>query len=490
VPVCLSGMMWGYARVATALAAACGFAATAWAQDVPLLYGGDSANAEAAQQALVDASEAKVDSDQDPRWFLEPIDLTLPGVVVLGEADLVSCESDRVSTDVVRTQTAAGVEQLEFILPAEASVLLEQAAVLLPCLDGPPEPVELAKLHFARGISALTRPGRDVPLGHSAFEAAISAQQELPWNEDYPAFPRSVFFEAKVNLLTTPRARVWVLPSPGLRVFIDGHALEAEESGSEVLAGRHLLHIRSGEDLWSGTVTVKPDARVVVGGPPDLWRVITADAVTEDAASRAFTTRQALAASWDGNVVVTRPGASAVLDGEGVLATWSDEGRYRPRPRIELLVGWLPQALDIKTPPVDYANPSLHWGAPRVGAGLQITRWVSVRVAGGAAWSGPFDVDGTRRTRWMGLATAGVGAERPDGPVRLGVRADLIVLFPGSMSIQGEQSLVILGGPVASGTVSLRLTERVWIVAEAGVGWVGTATGSVSVGPQFRLPPL
>ncbi|MFT4628842.1 MAG: hypothetical protein ACI8PZ_007538, partial [Myxococcota bacterium] len=259
----------------------------AWAQEAPVLYGGRAIDAAVAQQAALDAADGPTDDHAGPRWFLEPVNALLPGLVVLGPASFTPCNDVPISHDELEAQTAAGLEQLDLILPAEASATLDEAATRLPCLDTPPTPAALADLHFARGIAALLREDRDVDIGRAAFEAAITATPDLPWDEDYPAFPRSVFFEAKVHLLTMPRARIWVPPSPDLHVYLEGHALSHAESGTEVLAGDHLLHVTRGDRTWSGAVTLEPGSRLVIGAPEELWHIVAGEALTDDTASRA-----------------------------------------------------------------------------------------------------------------------------------------------------------------------------------------------------------
>lgn len=459
--------------------------ATAYAADGPVLHGGPAPDPAAVEDARLQAGDA----DAEVRWVFDPLAERLADTAALGDATPSPCSADVWAASDFEQALEAGLEKLDLILPDEAAEALEVASSRLVCLAEPPAPDALARLHFVRGLAELTRAERDADAGREAFQAAVTADPDIAWDEDYPAFPRSVFFEAKVTLLTAPRARVWLLPDADVQVWLEGRPLTDAVGGQEILAGEHLVHVRTSEGAWRGALVVQPGAQVVLGRAESVWSVLIGAEATDTENARAFAVRRAIAEAHGGAVRVVRPGAWAPVSDAGDLGAWSDEGPFRPRLHIDVGIGWGFLDKQIDLPPVDIPAPSSHWGDPALGVAVRLSpRW-STRVAAGLSWSGPFSVDDRRETRLMGQLSVGAGHEAADGRVRPGARVDLNAFFPGALPVGGESSFALLFGPTAVGTLALRATDRLWLHAEAGGGWVGTARVTGAVRLQVRLPP-
>ncbi|MCO4773393.1 MAG: hypothetical protein KDA24_25395 [Deltaproteobacteria bacterium] len=458
-------------------------------EETPLLYGGGGPDDDAAQEARKSAR----DPSATPRWFLSASPPLVPGLHRLGPGVVDACAGPVLTLEEMKAQASEAFDLLDLVLPDEASAAYEALAERLPCLGAPPEPATLSLVEFNRAIAALTRAERDPDLGALAFAAAIASAPETPWNEDYSAFPRSVFFETKVRLLTTERAHVRVAvkdTTGGTQFFLQGRQLGAEVEGNVVLAGRHLLQIvRGGETLWRGTLTLEPGEDVVLGDPESLYDIVTRRGQADDEVARAFTVRAALSALFGEALRVVRPGAVATVALDGELGEWSDEGAYKVRPRLDVGGSWMFLEKTIESPALDAPLPSSHHGLPHVAVGVQFLPAVYARLALALALSGPFEIQGVRKTRLIGMGRLGVGVERPEGRVRPGGRIDLTLGFPGRLDLAGEPAFTVLLGPLGVFTLAFGATEVLWFQLEVGGGWVGseviTAGGSV----QLRLPP-
>ena len=461
-----------------------GGAAYAAQPDVAAVYGGGAPDADAEKEAR------RVTGSAEPAlWFLEPLPPVQPGTWVLGSADVIPCDEATVPMEAFEAAAAAALQSLDEILPDEASARFEAAASMLPCLELPPAPDALAAFQFNRGIAALTRADRDQALGLAAFVAAITADPDTPWNEDYPALPRSVFFEGKVAQLNAPRAQVWLLPEADTRVWFEGNELNSSGEGNRVLVGRHLVHIQQGDNHWRGQLDLPPGAELVIGPAAQAWEALLSDADAQ-AAARAFTVRRAVGAAFQRRVLLTRPGAFATMGADGALGSWSDEGAWRPRLAFELGGDWRYYERHIEVPPVDIPNPGDLWAGPHLGVVVRFHPIFSAHIGGGLGWSGPFELQGEQLWRLMASGKLGVGAELPKGPVRPGAFVDLGLLLPGEMTVAGEPTDVVLLGPVAGATLALRLTELLWLQLRAQGGWIGSTTASAGLDLQLRLPPL
>lgn len=452
--------------------------------DVPVVYGGPTPS-EAA-----DADARRVTATNAPaRWFLSPATPVVADLYTLGSSSLTPCGAEPVAPDRFRAEAAAALESLDLVLPDEASEQFERAAGELPCLATPLAPADLAAFQFSRAIAALTRSTPDKELGFAAFTAAIAADPATPWNEDYPAFPRSVFFESKVAQLTAARARVWVLPEPGLTVLLEGSPVDGRPEGNDVLAGRHLLHLTRGDATWSGEIDLPPGGELVVGGAGAAWDALQSSPDPTRAA-RAYALRRAVVGGFGERVVLTRPGAYAVLDRDGTLHAWSDEGAFRSRLGVEVGGAWLYYERNIEVPAVDVPNPADQWASAQLALLWRFHPVFSAHVGGGAAWSGPFEVDGADAWRVMARANLGLAAETPRGRLRPGLFLDLAALLPGPMTVRGESKPILLLGPLAGATLSAGLTDVVWLQAYAGGGWLGSEAASAGLNVQLRFPPF
>lgn len=449
-----------------------------------VLYGGAAASAE-----QVKAADRTTGRDVEARWFLESIAPAVPGVYLLGGATFAPCTSEPVPVDRVRALAADGLALLDDILPDDAVAPYAEGAALLPCLVEPLPPEELARLHFGRAIATLTQKAGDrtanKAVGLSAFAAATAAEPELQWDEAYSSYPRSVFFEGKVQLLKAPRARVWLVDDGHTRLWIEGRELTASREGVNLLAGSHLVHLARDGQTWSGELDLAPGAEVVIGEPAALWLALT----SRDGVERGLAARRGLTSAVGGPAVLVRGDAFAALEPDGSLQPWSDEGAYRARLILGLGGRWLYLRRDVQVPRLDTPMPASRWAMPPLTVALQFHPVFSVHAEGSFAFTGPFESAGEKHWRLMGGTRLGVKAEVPEGRLRPGLVLDAVGLLPGTMTVAGEARPIVLIGPMAAGALALRLTDLVFLELDAGAGWIGSPSARFGLEAQLRLPP-
>lgn len=450
-----------------------------------VLYGGP-----APSEAAASASQRTIGRQLPTDWFLAPFEPAVPDAYLLGAAAFTPCADAPVPAERVRALATEGRRLLDEILPDEANAPYAEAAALLPCLAEPLDPEELAQLEFHRAIAVLTRRSgtraENKAAGLQAFATATAADEDIAWNEDYSSYPRSVFFESKVALLTAPRARLWVLKDGGTRLWIEGREVPPGAGGVDLLAGAHLVHLQRGEQRWSGLLELAPGAEVLVGDADAAWRTLVGNGGDVD---RALALRRALLAAWAGPLVVVRSDAFAHLDPDGTLRPWSTDGAYRPRLTLQLGGRWLYLDRNVRVPRLDIPLPSDQWAMPALAVGLKFHPALSAHLEGALALSGPFESAGLTLWRLMGATRLGLAIETPRGVLRPGAVLDAVGLLPGQMEVAGERRAILLLGPMVSGTLALRLTEHLYLQLDAGGGWVGSGAARAGLSTQARFPP-
>jgi len=125
---------------------------------------------------------------------------------------------------------------------------LDQATSVWTCLDEPADASLGARLHFLRGIAAITVP--DELAAAEAFRTARRSDPDLAWDPDFSPDARPVF--DRVTREQPPRdVRLQLVPAAAEAVLrVDGRVLSARDGKVTVPAGLHLVQLQDGPTWW------------------------------------------------------------------------------------------------------------------------------------------------------------------------------------------------------------------------------------------------
>ena len=220
------------------------------------------------------------------------------------------CEGERRTNAEIAELLGEAEEQAMWVDYPRARLTLDQALVDVRCLQEPVNRTTLARAHYLRAVTGFQLEGAIVS---EHFEAAVSLDPALTWDEQFkPEDGRERFDRVRDNKANAPRTPLVVLSGDTqAELRIDGG--EAAGLTGALTPGEHLLQLQEQGTWLTLDITVQTRDPVVVLSP-----VAATDASiswifnpeTSDAAARALT----LTLPRDDHLVALLGSRIAVLD--------------------------------------------------------------------------------------------------------------------------------------------------------------------------------